>query len=156
ERKQRAIRLQEPTYALPMVGRQHDLEIINSKLEMALQNMSQIIGIVAEAGMGKSRLVAEVIRSARKKGFVGYGGACESSGTNTPYLAWKSIWQAFFDVDPSASLRKQLRNLEREIEDRVPERVEAMPLLGILLNLEIPENDFTKNLEPKHKQSALR
>jgi hypothetical protein len=53
-------------------------------------------------------------------------------------------------------VRKQLRILEGEIEDRVPERVEAMPLLGILLNLDIPENDFTKNLEPKYKQSALR
>jgi ABC-type microcin C transport system duplicated ATPase subunit YejF len=76
------------------------IEIVNSKLELALAGKSQIIGIVAEAGMGKSRLTAEVIRSARKKGFVGYGGACESSGTNTPYLAWKPIWQAFFDVDP--------------------------------------------------------
>jgi adenylate cyclase len=156
EREQRAIRLQEPSYTLPMVGRQHELENINLKLEMALQNMSQIIGIVAEAGMGKSRLIAEVIRSARKKGFVGYGGACESSGSNTPYLAWKPIWQAFFDVDPSAPVMKQLRILKGEIEDRVPERVKAMPLLGILLNLDIPENDFTKNLEPKYKQSALR
>jgi hypothetical protein len=54
EREQRAIRLQEPSYTLPMVGRQHEIEIINSKLEMTLHNMSQIIGIVAEAGMGKS------------------------------------------------------------------------------------------------------
>lgn len=154
--RHRAIRLQEPAYALPMVGRQTELELVNEKLDLSLQGKSQIIGIVAEAGMGKSRLVAEVIRSASRKGFAGYGGACESSGKNTPYLAWKPIWQAFFDVDPSAPLKKQLRHLEGEIQDRAPERVQAMPLLGILLNLEIPDNDFTKNLEPKYRQSALR
>ena len=31
-----------------------------------------------------------------------------------------------------------------------------MPLLGIMLNLEIPDNDFTKTLEPKYRQSTLR
>jgi len=156
ERHQRAIRLQEPTYALPMVGRKQELEMINEKLQTVLSGKSQIIGIVAEAGMGKSRLTAEVIRSARKKGFVGYGGACQSDAIHTPYQAWKSVWQAFFDVDPSAPLRKQIRLLEGEIEDRVPERVESLPLLGILLNLDLPENDFTKNLEPKYRQSALQ
>jgi tetratricopeptide (TPR) repeat protein len=35
-------------------------------------------------------------------------------------------------------------------------RVQALPLLDILLNLEIPDNDFTRTLEPKHRQSALR
>ena len=105
--------------------------------------------------MGKSRLVAEVIRSARKKGFAGYGGACQSDGINTPYLAWKSIWQAFFDVDLDQPLRKQMRWLEGEIEDRAPTRVDAMPLLNVVLDLNIPENEFTQNLEPKIRQSAL-
>jgi tetratricopeptide (TPR) repeat protein len=155
ERKQRAIRLQEPTYALPIVGRETELQIINDKLDLALQGKSQIIGVVAEAGMGKSRLVAEVIRSARRKGFAGYGGACQSDGINTPYLAWKPIWGAFFDVDPSAPLRKQIRALEGEIEDRAPERVQALPLLSSVLDLDIPENDFTSNLEPQYRKSAL-
>jgi adenylate cyclase len=156
ERQQRAIRLQEPTYMLPMVGRQAELQIITGQLDLTLQGQSQIIGIVADAGMGKSRLVAEVIRLARKRGFVGYGGACQSDALNTPYQAWKSIATAFFDVDPAAPLKKQIRLLEGEIEDRAPERVEAMPLLGILLNLEIPDNDFTRTLEPQDRQSSLR
>jgi tetratricopeptide (TPR) repeat protein len=155
ERQQRAIRLQEPTYALPMVGRTEELQIINDKLDLAEQGRGQVIGIVAEAGMGKSRLVAEVIRLARKNGFTGYGGACQSDAVNTPYQTWKSVWGAFFDVDPSAPLKKQMRNIEGEIEDRAPDRVEATPLLNAVLDLNIPENDFTKNLEPKIRQSAL-
>jgi len=71
ESQKQAIRLQEPTYALPMVGRVQELGIINDKLGLAEKGQGQVIGIVAEAGLGKSRLVAEVIRNARRKGFVG-------------------------------------------------------------------------------------
>ena len=155
ERKQRAIRLQEPNYALPMVGRTVEMQIISEKLDLAENGQAQIIGIVAEAGMGKSRLAAEVIRLARRKGFAGYGGACQSDAIHTPYQAWKSIWGAFFGVDPELPLRKQIRLLEGEIEDRAPERVDALPLLGSLLNLDIPENDFTKTLEPKDRKIVL-
>ena len=115
------MRLQEPGYALPMVGRENELKIIEDKLDLAGEGESQIIGIIAEAGLGKSRLVAEVISQSRKKGFVGYGGACQSDAINTPYQAWKSIWQAFFDVDPICPLKKQMRFIEGEIEDRVPD-----------------------------------
>lgn len=155
ESQRRAVRLQEPNYSLPMVGRVEELHLIEEKLDLVAQGKSQVIGIVSEAGLGKSRLVAEVIRNARRKGFVGFGGACQSDGIHTPYLAWKSIWQAFFEIDPAMSERKLMRLLEGDIEDRAPLRVDAMPLLNVVLDLNIPENDFTKNLEPKIRQSAL-
>ena len=155
QRRQRAIRLEEHTYALPMMGRQAELALIDEKLALASQGQGQVIGITADAGMGKSRLVAEVIRLARKRGFTGYGGACKSSGTNTPYLVWKGIWQAFFDVDPTAPIRRQIRNLEGEIEDRAPSRVEAIPVLSPLLDLPIEDNDFTRTLEAKDRRNVL-
>jgi predicted ATPase/class 3 adenylate cyclase len=151
----RATRLPEPAYRLPMVGRQQELNFIDEKLKLALQGKGQVIGITAEAGMGKSRLVAEVIRLARKRGFVGYGGACQSSGTNTSYLVWQPIWQAFFDLDPEMPQRKQMRLLEGELEDRVQERVDSLPLLGLILDLPLPDNEFTQSLDPKDRKSAL-
>jgi len=152
---QRATRLPEPNYRLPMIGRQEELNLVDEKLNLALQSKGQIIGITAEAGMGKSRLVAEVVRLARKRGFVGYGGACQSSGTSTSYLVWKPIWQAFFDIDPEMAQRKQIRLLEGDIEDRVPDRVDALPLLGPMLDLALPDNDFTRSLDPKDRKSTL-
>src|SRR5262249_21742875 len=102
-----------------------------------------------------SRLVAEVLRLARRKGLRGFGGACQSYGTNTPYLVWGPIWRAFFDLDPETPIRRQVRVLEGAVDDWVPERLEALPLLGSLLGLNLPENDFTKHLEPQHRKSAL-
>jgi adenylate cyclase len=153
--QRRATRLHEPAYRLPIVGRQAELELIAKTLELARGGQGQIIGLTAEAGLGKSRLVAEAVRLAQRQGFAGYGGACESSGTNTAYLVWKAIWQAFFDVDPTSPARRQVRHLESELEDRAPHRLQAMPLLASILDLPIDDNDFTRMLEPKDRRNAL-
>jgi adenylate cyclase len=117
-RHTRAVRLEEPVYTLPMLGREAELGSIQEKLAAAAQGHGQVIGILGEAGMGKSRLVAEAIRLASQGGFAAYGGACAASGTKTAYLVWRSVWQAFFNLDPAASTRRQLRSLEGEIDDR--------------------------------------
>jgi adenylate cyclase len=153
--RQRAIHLLEPTYALPMVGRENELQLIGEKLTAAWTGQAQIVGIVAEAGMGKSRLVAEALRLARSQGFVGYGGSCQSDGVNTPYLVWRSIWTAVFNLEPSDPLTTQIRALETAISRLAPERLPALPLLGQLLNLPLPDNAFTQSLEPKIRQSTL-
>jgi predicted ATPase len=153
--RRRAVRLEEPTYVLPMVGRADELAQADAALARALAGQGQVLGITAEAGMGKSRLVAEIVRLATRAGMSGYGGACQSYGTTTPYLVWQPIWRAFLDVDPGLPLRKQLRLLEGAIAGLAPDRVQALPLLGPLLDLAIPENDFTRTLEPQFRQSAL-
>jgi adenylate cyclase len=154
-RQQRAIRLQEPTYRLPMVGRQAALRQIEDRLDLAAAGQGQIVGIIAEAGLGKSRLAAEVVRLARQKGFVGYGGACQSDAISTAYHVWKSVWQPFFNVDPEASLPKLTSKLADKIKKLAPSRIGAMPLLNRLLGVNIPENDFARTLDPKTWQSAL-
>jgi predicted ATPase/class 3 adenylate cyclase len=154
-RHQRAIKLEEPSYALPMLGRQPELAVIGEKLRLASEGLGQVVGISAEAGMGKSRLVAEAIREAHQLGFTGYGGACEASGTSSAYLVWKPIWQAFFYVDTRAHPRQQAQRLMAEIEARAPHRLQALPLLGPLLELSIDDNDFTHALEPKDRRNAL-
>src|SRR4029079_305314 len=85
--RMRAVRLSEPAYALPMVGRAVELAQIGTKLDLAMASHGQVIGIIAEAGMGKSRLLAEVIRLARRKGVRGYGGGGSGAGTHTPVNA---------------------------------------------------------------------
>jgi hypothetical protein len=85
------INLQEPDYDLPMVGRERELQIITEKMKLAKQGRGQLIGITAEAGMGKSRLGAESINLAIGHGFTIYGGECQSYGTQTNYLVWRNI-----------------------------------------------------------------
>ena len=155
-----APRLPEPQYALPMVGRQAELEVAQSKLAMALANRGQIIGITAEAGMGKSRLAAEIIRLASEYGMYGYGGACLSYGTKSNYLVWRDILRGLFGLDSSWSPEQQIHHLEQELAavDRLAQATPLqprLPLLSVALNLPIPDNDLTRPLDAKTRKSLL-
>ncbi len=154
----RAIRLNEPEYSLPMIGRAEELETVSNLIEEVLEGKGQIIGITAEAGMGKSRLSAEVIRLCMDKGMSGYGGECPSFGTNTSYLVWQPILQSLFkssSVVDDVSKDQFLSELTEEIELINPSLVPRIPLLGPILQIDIPENDLTKSLDAKTRKSSL-
>ncbi|MBK7976382.1 MAG: AAA family ATPase [Deltaproteobacteria bacterium] len=152
----RVSHLHEPAYALPMVGRTRELQTIGERLERALEGKGQVVAVRADAGMGKSRLVAEVVRSARERGFVGYAGAAQADGVQSPYLAWKPIASALFEVDPAATASDSLSSVERVVRRLAPSRVQALPLLVPLLPFEIADNDYTRGLEPLNRQGVLR
>src|SRR5207247_846180 len=145
----------EPSYSLPMVGRAAELALIRTKMELAFSGRGQVLGITAEAGMGKSRLVAELIRLANQLQFTGYGGQCQSYGANTSYLVWWTILRGLFNLDPGLSLEQQTTALERQIAQIDPVLVQRMPLLGAVLNLPIPDNEATRQFDAKLRKASL-
>jgi len=154
-RMRRALCAHRAEYALPMVGRKTELARIEEKLALALQGQGQIFGITGEAGIGKTRLVAEVIRVACDAGLVGYASECESYGTNTSYLVWQPIWRALFDVDPGWTTARQVSRVETQLEAIDPTLAPRLPLLGVLLNLVIPDNDLTRTFDAKLRKASL-
>jgi class 3 adenylate cyclase len=62
--RRRAIRLQEPQYTMPMIGRDAELALLEQLLDHSRHQQGQVIGIVGDAGLGKSRLLHEIIRIA--------------------------------------------------------------------------------------------
>lgn len=154
-KERRTLRLQEARYALPMVGRQAELRLVAQKIEQVLQGQGQVIGITGEAGTGKSRFVAEVIRLAQGYQMLGFGSGCDSYGTNTSYHVWHAIWQSFFGIDPDWPLSEQIRILTLHLEEIDPFLVARLPLLGACLNLPIPDNDLTGSFDAKLRKVSL-
>jgi len=155
EKEQPGVRLQEPKYALPMVGRVTERELIQQKLDLAFEGKGQIIGITGEAGMGKSRLVAEAIRIANERQWIGYGGECQSYGTSTSYLVWQNIWRGFFGLDPALTSEEKIRVVESQLHNINPRLVSRLPLLGAVLNLPIPDNELTSAFDAKLRKTSL-
>ena len=151
----RALHLQAPRYAVPLVGRQAELALIEDKLAQVLGGDGQILALAAEAGMGKSRLVAEIIRMASERGCVAYAGECQSYATYQSYLVWQTIWQNFFGLDPSQPVDDQIALVERRLADIDPALVPRAPLLGPVVNLPIPDNDLTASLDAKLRKTSL-
>ena len=154
-KEQRAIRLLEPRYALPMVGREAEVALLRAKMQLARHGQGQVVGLTAEAGMGKSRLAAEAIRLASEQGLAGFGGECQSYGTNTSYLPWHTIWRGLFGLEASQSPAEQIETLEARLERINPAFVPRLPLLGPVLNLPIHDNDFTRTFDAKLRKSSL-
>lgn len=73
----------------PFVGRQHELAVLEQALDLADQSQGQIVALVGEAGLGKSRLLHELFRRIRARQKVSYlRGQCLSHGAGVPYLPW--------------------------------------------------------------------
>jgi predicted ATPase/class 3 adenylate cyclase len=149
------IRLQEPRYDIPMVGRATELGQMRRVIEATRRGASHMAGINGEAGLGKSRLLAEVIREAAQARFLTLGGECQSYGTNTPYLVWQSIWRNFFGLKPEAGLETQTRTLEQRLRRIDPRLIPRLPLLGVVLNLPLPDNDLTRTMDAKLRKTSL-
>lgn len=152
---ERAARLQEPRYTLPIVGRGAERQVIEQKIVQARNGAGQIIALTAEAGMGKSRLVAETVQAAQAHGMDVVIGECQSYGTNTSYGVWENVWQQFFGLDPAAPLAVQITHLEAQLAALDPAFVPRLPLLGVALNLLIPDNDLTRSLDAKLRKASL-
>jgi class 3 adenylate cyclase/tetratricopeptide (TPR) repeat protein len=150
-----AARLTEIDYPLPMVGRQAEMAVLRDRMERALQGQGQIIGLTAEAGMGKSRLAAEVIRLAAESGLTGYGGECLSHGAATSYLVWQNLLRGFFGLDPAWPLEQQGQHLEAELAAVDPGFIQRLPLLRLPLGLPIPDNELTHSLDAKIRKDSL-
>ena len=153
--ERRSFRLHEPRYQLPMVGRTAELEMAVGLLERATGGAGQILALSAEAGLGKSRLAAEIVEEARRRGFAVFAGECTSYGTSSSYLVWRSVWRGIFDLDPAAPTAEQVGALPTNLARLDPALLPRLPLLGAVLNLELPDNDLTAALVPKLRKAAL-
>ncbi|HNB52022.1 MAG TPA: tetratricopeptide repeat protein, partial [Anaerolineales bacterium] len=154
-RPRRTFRLQVPEYKLPMVGREDRLDQIQTALDQAKGGKGQIVALVGEAGVGKTRLLAEVIRRTSEQGLAGLGGECESYGTETSYLVWQPIWRGFFEIDPAWTLPDQVKALETQLAQLDAGLVPRLPLLGAVLNLPIPDNELTQSFDAQLRKNSL-
>jgi predicted ATPase/class 3 adenylate cyclase len=153
--ERRSVQLHEPQYTLPMIGREAELAVLREQVALALSGRGRIIGITAEAGMGKSRLIAELIRYTRAQQIVGYGGECQSYGTSTSYLVWQGVWRAFFNLRPEIPAAQQQQQLAVELAAIDPQLLPRLPLLGAVLNLPIPDTELTASFEPRLRKESL-
>src|SRR5260370_23457955 len=124
-----------------MVGREAELEEIAQRFALVRRGRGQLVGITAEAGRGKSRLVAEAIRIAQDLGVVAYGGECQSYGSTASYLVWQGIWRGLFRLEENWSIEQQVAALETALANIDPALVPRLPLLGAVLNLSIPDTE---------------
>src|SRR5258705_787261 len=69
----------------PFVGRERDLELLKERFRLAQSGRGQVVSVVGEAGVGKSRLLHEFRRALRTERVTWLEGQCSASGQAVPY-----------------------------------------------------------------------
>jgi adenylate cyclase len=114
-----------------LVGRRWEMAAVEGLLERAIDGHGGVVGVVGSPGIGKSRLVREVIAMAAARGVEVFAAFCESHTSQVPFHAVARLLRAAFgagDLDASAA-RTQVR---ARVPDADPEDVLLVEdLLGI-------------------------
>jgi len=133
------------------VGRTGELQQLAQALERAAAGHGQIVAVVGEAGVGKSRLFWEFTRSHRIHGWRLLESGSVSYGTATPYLPVIELLKSYFGI--------QDRDGQREIRERVVGKLLILdralePLLTPLLGLlDVPiDDDAWTTLDPPQRR----
>jgi class 3 adenylate cyclase/tetratricopeptide (TPR) repeat protein len=142
-------------FELGLVGRREELAALDRQLGVAMDGRGQVVGIAAEAGMGKSRLVAEFVRNARRSGHTVAFGECQSYGTKTPYFVWREIWRRLFGLEDGDPPERQIATIGRRLAAVDPALVGRAPLLSDVVGLSIPDSELTRGFDAKLRKSSL-
>jgi tetratricopeptide (TPR) repeat protein len=117
----------------PLVGRRTEIEVFSKLVEEAASGKGQILAMVGEPGMGKSRLVHEFIRHQLRPGWLVLEGASVSYGKATPYFPLIAMLRQYFqfaDGEGSGNIREQvvmhILELDGMLKDAIP------PILSLL------------------------
>jgi transcriptional regulator with AAA-type ATPase domain/tetratricopeptide (TPR) repeat protein len=116
------------------VGRQHDLELLQGRLQSAVAGRGQVVGIVGEAGLGKSRLLQEFRQSLGPE--VRYvEGRCLPYGSAIPYLPLLDILRAHCGIVDADSPKTIVEKVRRGLEEVGMDPAENAPYLLQLLGI---------------------
>jgi class 3 adenylate cyclase len=120
------------------VGREHELDALERAFVEARKEL-RIIDVVAEPGMGKSRLLYEFRTRIEKEQIFVLSGSCSSDGQQTPFLPFIEVVRASFQVKAGEAETEIARKLDIGLSVLGLQSTENLGLLLNLLGLRPPE-----------------
>jgi hypothetical protein len=111
----------------PFVRRQPKIEALQQALARAGAGQGQVVALLGEPGVGKSRLVYEFLHSYHTQGWLRLESSSVSYGKATAYLLVCDLLKAYCHIEDRADLRTvrakvtgQLLTLDENLQDTVP------------------------------------
>ena len=120
----------------PLVGRDHEFALLQESVQAVSDGRGQIVAVIGEAGIGKSRLVAEVQRASLQVRWL--EGRCLSYAGAIPYFPFLDLpreWLGVSAADPEAKARIELRTALEALFASTADMV--YPYLGAMLRLSL-------------------
>ncbi len=136
------------------IGRRAELDQLRQTMTRARIGYGQVIAVIGEPGIGKSRLAWEVTHSESVRGWLVVEGSAVSYGRTTPYLPIIEMLRAYFQIE--------MRDTAEEILDKVTGKLRSLghalePFLSpLLFLLDIPHEDpGWEELDPPRRRARI-
>jgi class 3 adenylate cyclase/tetratricopeptide (TPR) repeat protein len=136
------------------VGRQPELETLQQALAQASAGHGQVVALVGEAGVGKSRLVYEVVHSHRTQGWRVLESASVSYGKATPYFPIIDLLKRYCHVDDGDAMRTIRAKVTGQVLTLDETLQETLPALLALLDA-VPDDSPFLHLDPPQRRQRM-
>jgi class 3 adenylate cyclase/tetratricopeptide (TPR) repeat protein len=139
--------------ALTMVNREAELQTARFLLERARRSAGAVLAVTGKAGMGKTRLLDEIVRLAGERGFRVHRSSARPYGADGDDLAWRGIWASLLELtrDDGAYSERDVRDRLEELEPGLSERA---PLVAAVLDLPGGGGRSPEGLPPEWRGDA--
>jgi DNA-binding winged helix-turn-helix (wHTH) protein/tetratricopeptide (TPR) repeat protein len=134
------------------VGRERELAVLHEHLGQVMQGQGQVIGIVGEPGMGKSRLLYEFIQQVADQAVTYYEGHCLPYGTTTPYGPILDVLRQHCELLERAAPATVTTAVHRMLAATGLAPDEAAPFLLQLLNVSVASEPLAQ-LSPQARRA---
>src|SRR6516225_3990544 len=139
----------------PFVGREEELQLLLNRWERARAGEGQLALMIGEAGIGKSRLVAEFHERIRDTPHIWMESAGEQLFENTPFHATSEMLSQWLELQGATNAAEQIARLERALDSVGLKVDEAAPLVADLLQLPVGDRYQGTTLTPEQKRRRL-
>ena len=130
------------------VGRDTELAALQQALTQAEAGHSQVVALVGEAGVGKSRLVYELVHSHRTQSWLVLESASVSYGKATPYFPVIDLLKRYChieDQDDSRTMRARITGHVLTLDEALQDTI---PALLALLDVLPEDSPFLRSIRP--------
>ena len=133
------------------VGRKNSMATLLDVFDKAKSGSGQVVGLLGEAGVGKSRLLLEM-RNMLPQGEYHYlEGRCLQYGSSMAYLPVLDILRSYLDIkegDREFLIKKKMAEKILDLDEKLKG---VIPPFQSLLSLKVDDEAFSR-LEPKEKR----
>jgi predicted ATPase len=139
----------------PFVGREDELRLLMNRWERVSEGEGQVVTIVGEAGIGKSRLVQRFHEQIAGTQHIWIGGVAAPFFQNTPFYTVAEMLRELIALQSHQPAEDQLVQLESALKMTGLNLAEAIPLIVPLMNLPLPANYLALPLSTKQQRRRL-
>ena len=139
----------------PFVGRDDERAIVDRALARTVSGHGQVVALVGEPGVGKSRLVYEVTRAATAADWLVLASGALAYGTATPYLPVVDLLKTYARIESGDDATTMRDRLAGRLLSLDPALDAILPPLLALLDLPVEDASWTALDPPRRRRATL-